>query len=73
MKTALDTFLEQIILNRVKGSVYLVPAITDIQIQEAKELFKQQIIEAVDYCWTINDKKGYVPNGEDYFNQTYNQ
>ncbi len=33
--TPLQRFLNQIILKKVKGSVYLIPAITDIQIEEA--------------------------------------
>ena len=38
-----------------------------------KEEHKRQIITAVDYCWESNDKKGYVPNGENYYNQTFNK
>ena len=33
--TALGKFLEQIILKKVEGSVYLLPAITDVQIDQA--------------------------------------
>ena len=34
---------------------------------------RQQIINTVDSCWTINDKLGYVPDGSTYFTQTFNQ
>jgi hypothetical protein len=40
--TALQKFLKQIILKRVKGSVYLVPAICDFQIEEALEEERKQ-------------------------------
>ncbi len=52
-KTALQEFLEQIILKQVNGSIYLLPAITDIQINEALEKEKQQIISS-----NIFDKNG---------------
>lgn len=43
-KTALQEFLEQIVLKQVQGSVYLIPAITDVQIEEALEKEKKQLI-----------------------------
>ena len=43
-KTALQEFLEQIVLKQVQGSVYLIPAITDIRIAEALENEKKQLI-----------------------------
>lgn len=43
-KTALQEFLEQIVLKQVQGSVYLIPAITDVQINEALENEKKQLI-----------------------------
>ena len=45
-KTALQKFLAQIILKQVKGSVYLIQAITDIQIEEALEKERKQIQSA---------------------------
>tara|TARA_R110000822_G_C15248734_1_gene487110 strand:+ start:379 stop:675 length:297 start_codon:yes stop_codon:yes gene_type:complete len=35
--TALENFLKQIVLKQVQGSVYLLPAICDFQIEEALE------------------------------------
>jgi virulence-associated protein VapD len=35
--TALENFLKQIVLKKVQGSVYLLPAICDFQIEEALE------------------------------------
>lgn len=40
--TALQKFLKQIVLKQVKGSVYLVPAICDFQIEEALEEERKQ-------------------------------
>jgi virulence-associated protein VapD len=44
-KTSLQEFLEQIVLKQVQGSVYLIPAITDIQIKEALKKEKKQLID----------------------------
>jgi len=33
---------------------------------------KKQIIKAVNDSCTINSKKGFIPYGKDYYNQTYN-
>jgi hypothetical protein len=40
--TALEKFLKQIVLKQVEGSVYLVPAICDFQIEEALEEERKQ-------------------------------
>lgn len=40
--TALQKFLKQIVLKKVKGSVYLVPAICDFKIDEALEEEQKQ-------------------------------
>ena len=40
--TALEKFLKQIVLKQVEGSVYLVPAICDFQIDEALEEERKQ-------------------------------
>jgi len=40
--TALEKFLEQIVLKKVEGSVYLVPAICDFQIEESLEEERKQ-------------------------------
>lgn len=40
--TALQKFLKQIVLKQVEGSVYLVPAICDFQIDEALEEERRQ-------------------------------
>jgi len=40
--TALQKFLKQIILKKVEGSVYLLPAICDYQIDEALENERKQ-------------------------------
>lgn len=46
MKTPVQEFLEQIILKKVKGSVYLLLAITDTQINDLLEKEKQIVIDA---------------------------
>lgn len=40
--TALQKFLKQIVLKQVEGSVYLLPAICDFQIDEALEEERKQ-------------------------------
>ena len=40
--TALENFLKQIILKKVEGSVYLLPAITDVQIVQALKEEREQ-------------------------------
>ena len=42
MTTALEKFLKQIILKQDKGSIYLVPAICDFQIENALKEEKNQ-------------------------------
>jgi hypothetical protein len=69
-KTALQEFLEQIVLKQVEGSVYLLPAITDIQIKEALEKEIEQIKEA----FVAGDERGTndIPfNAEQYYLQVY--
>ena len=39
--------------------------------QFGKPIERQQIIDTVDDCWTINDKQGYVPSGEQYYSNKY--
>jgi hypothetical protein len=46
MKTPGEIFLEQIVLKQIEGSVYLLPAVTDIQIQELLTNQKQAIVDA---------------------------
>lgn len=65
-KTALQEFLEQIVLKQVQGSVYLIPAITDIQIKEALEKEKDQLIEAFNDASLDGDKLGIH-----YFQQNF--
>mgnify|MGYP003403465472 FL=1 len=71
-KTALQEFLEQIVLKQVQGSVYLLPAITDIQIAEALEKEKKQIIDSY-YAGTAQfDNSAPIVNPktpEDYYNE----
>ena len=33
---------------------------------------KQQIIDAVDASWDIENENGFIPTGEDYYNKKYN-
>ena len=42
MKEIIDEFLKSIILKQVEGSVYLVPAITDVMITELKASLKAE-------------------------------
>ena len=70
INTALQDFLEQIVLKKVDGSFYLLPAITDIQIKEALIKEREQIMEA----FVAGEKPGtnYIPlNCEQYYSQTF--
>lgn len=72
MKTALQNFLEQIVLKQVEGSVCLFPTITDIQIKKALEEEYKQILEA----FVAGDERetGNIPfTAEQYYTQTFNQ
>jgi hypothetical protein len=76
MKTALQEFLEQIVLKQVNGSVYLLPAITDVQIKKALETEKQNLIDAYDagaIAWSdaVIDKENTKEWSDQYFNDTY--
>jgi hypothetical protein len=80
-KTAIKTFLEKIVLKQVNGIIYLVPAITDVMVEEIKELFKHQIIGAAKEGWRFpypsddenGKKKTLQESAEDYYNQKYKQ
>ena len=41
--------------------------------KEFLEKERQQIIDAIDYAATCDAAHGYIPTGEEYFNQTFNQ
>ena len=41
--------------------------------KEFLEKERQQIIDAIDYAATCDAAHGYIPTGEDYFTQTFNQ
>jgi HEPN domain-containing protein len=58
-KTAVEWLLDQI-----QQKLY----IRDNVIEQAKEMEKQQIIDAYDVSWDAN-----IKNGNDYYNQTYNK
>lgn len=65
MKTAVDFLLEKITLKKLEHDVYLYPRVTNEDIEQAKEMFEQQIINA---CCL--DKRQYN-NAEQYYNETY--
>jgi hypothetical protein len=69
-KTSLQIFLEQIVLKQVKGSVYLIPAITDLQIEEALKKEKEQMCKM--YVQGRNDNHlDYYP--EKHAKETYDE
>ena len=69
--TALQKFLKQIVLKQVKGSVYLVPAICDFQIEEALEEERKQgqklPIHSVSDCFSF---ARYLNEHFEYFDNT---
>jgi len=74
-KTALQEFLEQIVLKQVQGSVYLIPVITDIQITEALENEKKQLIAfGYSQIQQIDSELGdliYKKVPEEIYNETF--
>ena len=69
--TALQKFLKQIVLKQVEGSVYLVPAICDFQIDEALEEERKQgqnlPIQIVSDCFSF---ARYLNENFHYFDNT---
>ncbi len=76
-KTALQEFLDQIVLKQVNGSVYLLPAITDVQIEEALEKEKKQLIAfGYSQIQEIDSEIGdlvYKKVPEEIYNETFVQ
>jgi hypothetical protein len=71
-KTAIQEFLEEIILKQVKGSVYLCPAIMDIQIQKALEKERKQIEDAFSAGESNNEFHDVLfTDKEAYFNENF--
>ena len=71
----MNIFLEQIVLKKVNGSVYLMPVIHDIQIKNALALEEQQIIDAILAFTGLNHASPTddtnMKAAQDYFNQKY--
>ena len=67
MQTAVDFLLEKITLKKLENDVYLYPRITNEDIEQAKEMFEQQIEKA------YYDGKQDIPSmsDEEYYNETY--
>jgi len=78
-KTSIQTLLEQIVLKQVQGSVYLVPAITDIQIKEIVDLHRKEIEDSYKKGCSIgfNDcRNGTLlisKLSDEYYNETFEQ
>ena len=73
--TAVDFLLQKITLKKLEHDVYLYPRVTNKNIEQAKEMEKQQIIDILD--WLTNDKsefsimygnqdKRFASNDKDY-------
>jgi hypothetical protein len=73
MKTALDFFIEKITLKKTETDIYLYPRISFEDVLKAKEMERQQIIDArltapVLFVENYND---YRVEAEDYYNKTF--
>lgn len=69
MKTALEEFVEQIVLKKDKGSIYLVSAICDFQIENALKKEKQQTIDMITSFANIPDDKEIERRAQHYANK----
>lgn len=49
-------------------------SITDVQIMISNyyPLERKQIVDTVENCNKLNEEKGFIPNGEVYYNTTFN-
>lgn len=74
-KTALHEFLDQIILKQVEGSVYIIPAITDIQINEALAKERRQIEDAHAHGIKFMTSNSSIPQdvSKQWFDKTFEQ
>ena len=70
MKTPMQEFLKQIILAKKEGSVYLLPAITDVQIEELLEKEKQLNKKYFDAGITT-ERLYYTDQHEEEFNKVH--
>jgi len=69
MKTAMQELIDWI--DSWKGSFLDQTEIKEAAI-ELLEKEKQQIQDAVNFCYKIDEEHGYIPYGIDYYNQKYN-
>jgi HEPN domain-containing protein len=76
-QTAVEWFAEQIESGKIEivysDKIHSIKCIPEI-IQQAKEMEKQQIIDAFVECWKENMPEGYEckQSAEQYYNETFN-
>ena len=69
--TAVEFLLEKITLKKLENDVYLYPRVTNEDIEQAKEMFEKQIINAFKRG-AINKMNGIEEiNSEQYYNETF--
>ena len=66
--TAIDFLLEKITFKKLEHDIYLYPRVSIKDIEEAKEMEKQQIIDAY-----THDRVLFQITAEKYFNETYKE
>ena len=64
--TAIDFLLEKITFKKLEHDIYLYPRVSIKDIEEAKEMEKQQIIDAY-----THDRVLFQITAEKYFNETF--
>jgi hypothetical protein len=66
-QTAVEWLLEKISLKKFDDETYLMPTILNEEIEQAKEMEKQQIINA----WIVEDNELQRTEAEKYYNLSY--
>jgi hypothetical protein len=69
MKTALDLFIEKITLKKTETDIYLYPRISFEDVLKAKEIEKEQIIDA--YAQGFIESERMDKGAEQYYNETF--
>ena len=69
MKTAVDLFIEKITLKKTEMDIYLYPRISFEDVLKAKEMEKEQIIDA--YAQGFIESERMDKGAEQYYNETF--
>ena len=75
-QTAVEFLLDKITLKKIDEGIYTYPTITVEEMEQFKEMQKQQIMDAyVDSTsqFSVDSRIDYPKTAEQYYNETYNK